>query len=131
MSAISSPDAPHLRKVCGEPRMAASLRVNCNWWPCTTLGGSGWPWSRFSNGFGSNVSIWLGPPCMNRKITCLARAGKCGGRAANGFAADTGGAAGSRPSRPSRSSSAQLPKPSPAWRSICRREIGTPTAVGW
>ena len=24
--------------------------------------GSGWPWSRFSAGFGSNRSIWLGPP---------------------------------------------------------------------
>jgi hypothetical protein len=28
-----------------------------------------------SAGFGSNVSIWLGPPSMNRKMTLLARGG--------------------------------------------------------
>ena len=40
------------------------------------LGGSGWPASRFSSGLGSNVSMWLGPPSMNRKMTLLAVAGR-------------------------------------------------------
>ena len=39
------------------------------------LGGNGWPASRFSSGLGSNVSRWLGPPSMNRKMTLLAVAG--------------------------------------------------------
>src|SRR5260370_210066 len=112
--------------------MAASLRVNCNWWPCTTLGGSGWPWSRFSSGFGSNVSIWLGPPCMNRKITCFARPGKCGFLGANGFSRVPAGAADSRPSRPSKSIKAQAPKPNPAERTISPRAIkGGTTGFGW
>ena len=36
------------------------------------LGGSGFPASRLSSGLGSNVSMWLGPPSMNRKITLRA-----------------------------------------------------------
>src|SRR6185503_2284266 len=38
------------------------------------LGGSGFPASSFSFGLGSNVSIALGPPSINRKITLFARA---------------------------------------------------------
>jgi hypothetical protein len=29
----------------------------------------GWPCSRSRRGLGSNVSTWLGPPSMNRKMT--------------------------------------------------------------
>ena len=36
------------------------------------LGGSGLPARRLSSGLGSNVSMWLGPPSMNRKITLRA-----------------------------------------------------------
>ena len=34
--------------------------------------GSGWPASLSSSGLGSNVSMWLGPPSMKRKMTLLA-----------------------------------------------------------
>src|SRR5437588_111105 len=61
------PEAPHLRNVCGLPRMAASLLVNCSCKPSMALAGNGWPWSLLRSGLGSNVSMWLGPPCMNRK----------------------------------------------------------------
>ena len=40
------------------------------------------PWCRSSVGLGSNRSIWLGPPFMNRWITALALGSKCGGRGA-------------------------------------------------
>ena len=36
------------------------------------LGGSGLPARRLSAGLGSNVSMWLGPPSMNRKMTLRA-----------------------------------------------------------
>src|SRR6185295_13676771 len=36
------------------------------------LGGSGFPAISLSSGFGSNVSIALGPPSMKRKITLFA-----------------------------------------------------------
>src|SRR4029079_11640135 len=62
-------------------------------------------------GFGSNVSIWLGPPAIIRKMTDLAFAGKCRHFGASGLA----GSGAARPSRESRSSSAQEPKPSPTW----------------
>ncbi len=39
--------------------------------------GSGWPWYLSSIGFGSKLSTCDRPPFMNRKITCLARAGWC------------------------------------------------------
>ena len=50
-------------------------------------GGSGLPCHFCSSGLGSNRSIWLGPPSMNRKITFFALAGKCGFRGASGFGA--------------------------------------------
>jgi hypothetical protein len=56
-----------------------------------------------SAGFGSNVSTWLGPPFMNRKMTRFAFAGKCAPAAARGA---------SNPARPS------APNPMPA---VCRR----------
>ena len=36
--------------------------------------GRGWPFSLFSSGLGSNVSRWLGPPAINRKMTDFALA---------------------------------------------------------
>src|SRR5207249_7198952 len=39
----------------------------------------------FSRGLGSKVSTCDGPPGMKRKITRLARAGKCGRRGASGL----------------------------------------------
>ena len=41
------------------------------------LGGKSCPWCFLSCGLESNVSRWLGPPCMNKKITRLALAGLC------------------------------------------------------
>src|SRR6266849_2601702 len=69
---------------------------------------------------------------MKRKITCLARAGKCGFLAASGLPTVPAAAAGRTLSRLSKSSKAQVPKPNPAQRSISRREIsGGPTECGW
>ena len=42
----------------------------------------------WSSGLESNVSTCDGPPFMNRKITRLARGGKCGGLGASGFGDD-------------------------------------------
>src|SRR5439155_22744990 len=44
-----------------------------------------WPSSSLSNGLGSNVSMWLGPPAMNRKMTDSAFAALGGNFAASGF----------------------------------------------
>ena len=44
----------------------------------SSLIGIGLPSSRSRRGLGSNESICETPPCMNRKLTRLARAGKCG-----------------------------------------------------
>src|SRR5262245_31398202 len=52
-----------------------------------------------------------GPPSMNRKMTLLARGGKCGGLGASGFAA-AGGCANAGLSR-NRYESARAPKPAP------------------
>ena len=62
-------------------------------------------------GLGSNRSIWLGPPVMNRKMHRLAFAAICGGLAASGLTAGPG-----RPHpvtrRPwSRDESAKQPEP--------------------
>src|SRR3954462_5656298 len=48
------------------------------------LMGSGLPSLASRYGFGSNVSMEEGPPCMKRKITRLARAGNMGGLGING-----------------------------------------------
>ena len=48
------------------------------------LMGSGLPSLASRYGFGSNVSIDEGPPCMNRKITRFARAGNIGDLGASG-----------------------------------------------
>src|SRR5205807_5474125 len=84
---ISSPDRPCLRKANGEAISLPSVAF-MNWsgspW-ALKLGGRGWPLSLVSAGLGSKVSRWLGPPVMNRKITLLALAGKCGFRGASGL----------------------------------------------
>src|SRR5262245_57714963 len=75
--------------------------------------------------------MWLGPPCMKRKMTCLAWAVKCGGLAVSGLAAEAGNGAAEAcrlvemsPSRVNKSRSAHEPNPRPAWRRISRRERG-------
>ena len=76
------------------------------------LGGSGLPASRLSSGLGSNVSMWLGPPSMNRKMTLRAVAGRRQGAAAG--EPDVVGSGPAARSRDSRSMSARPPKPAPA-----------------
>ena len=49
--------------------------------------GSGCPWYFSSIGFGSKLSTCDSPPFMNRKMTCLARAGWCRPFASVGAAA--------------------------------------------
>ena len=63
------------------------------------LGGSGWPARRLSSGFGSNVSRWLGPPSMNRKMTLLAVAGRRHGAECGERDVDSGPASASRASK--------------------------------
>src|SRR5260370_9626407 len=53
--------------------------------------GIGLPLYFVSIGLGSKVSTCEGPPFRNKKITCLARAGKCGGLGGSGFARDVPG----------------------------------------
>src|SRR6266853_4024052 len=50
--------------------------------------GIGLPSYFVSIGLGSKVSTCDGPPFRNKKITCFARAGKCGDLGANGLAAE-------------------------------------------
>ena len=87
------------------------------------LGGSGWPASRFSSGLGSKMSMWLGPPSMNRKITLLALAGRRHGAVAT---TDEGDVASdpAADSRASKSVRARAPNPAPAPRSQSRRVSG-------
>ena len=88
------------------------------------LGGSGWPASRFSSGLGSNVSMWLGPPSMNRKITLRAVAGRRHGAVAT---TDEGGCRlgpGRQRRAPAGRVRARAPKPAPACSSQSRRVIG-------
>src|SRR4051794_9447929 len=88
-------------------------------------------------GLGSKVSTCDGPPFMNRKMTRLARAGKCGGRDARGFkgtsasdgpwlSACAGAAAGAEKAPASASTlvSPRVPNPPPMRHSISRREKG-------
>ena len=82
---MSRPDWPYLPHLRCEPMQRGSL--SRNWlWILPKLGGRGWPSSVFRTGLGSNRSIWLGPPVMNRKMHRLALAVICGGFAASGLA---------------------------------------------
>src|ERR1700752_489840 len=76
-----------------------------------TLSSIGWPAYLVSAGFGSNVSIWLQPPPMNREMTAVARGLKWDGFGAYGWTPLVGaehaspGGAGAAASSPSRSRS--------------------------
>ncbi len=87
------------------------------------LGGNGWPASRFTSGLGSNVSIWLGPPSMNRKITLRAvavRRHEADATTGDGVVEADPAAA----SEASRSVKARAPNPAPAESSQSRRVSG-------
>src|ERR1051326_4343372 len=116
ISLISIPLCPHLLNLNGEasrlPVLRSVLRLP---------DGIGLPLYFVSCGLGSKVSTCEGPPFRNRKITCWARARKCGGLGASGFEA----AAGSMPAlrtlaRPS------IPKPEPMVTKASRRVIQYP-----
>ena len=80
---MSIPDWPYLPHLRWLPRQSGS--DSRNWlWILPKLGGSGCESSRFKSGLGSNRSIWLGPPVMNRKMQRLALAGRCPLLAASG-----------------------------------------------
>ena len=94
---MSRPDCPRLLNCALGASSGASLSL-VNWRKVSpspsTLAGAVCPFKRVRIGFGSNVSIWLGPPCIKRWITAFALAGKCDGRAASGL---LGGPAAIRP----------------------------------
>ena len=84
------------------------------------------PLSDCNRGFGSKVSTCEGPPGMKRKMTRLARAGKCGARLARAaseipvFPKDAAAPVSARASaiNPAR---ATVPNPPPITRNIWRR----------
>jgi hypothetical protein len=83
-SETSIPDWPyflnfHALPISGVPGLMNWLLISPN------DGGSCCPVSLSSVGFGSNVSIWLGPPTIYRKITALAFGSKCGRLGASGL----------------------------------------------
>ncbi len=83
--------------------------------------GIGVPLYFVSIGLGSKVSTCDGPPFRKRKMTCFARAGKCGDLGASGFAE---AALGLTPAlrtfaRPS------IPKPEPMVNKASRRVIAS------
>ena len=103
---------PCLENFHGLPRIGAlakSIRLVLS--PFAISAEMVWPLFLASSGLGSNVSTWLTPPCMNRWITALARAGKCGGLGASGLfgAASSIEASASAPNpRPASTSSSRL-----------------------
>src|SRR5712692_10709095 len=109
------PHSPCRENFQGEASSGVSPAVN---WLTTLpkLSGSFWPSYFFRAGLGSNVSMWLGPPTMNRKITDLALGAKFGGLAARGFTL----ALACAESR-SRDPRAIAPKPCPARARMSRR----------
>src|SRR5579884_2870002 len=85
-----------------------------------------WPAYFSSAGLGSKVSTCDGPPFMNKKMTRLARGGKCGAFGASGLLAALTAACTAGPSSPSPASTLarpSAPKPLPILHSICRRFI--------
>ena len=68
------PDLPRLRELAGVPSSVPGLRI-FNSGSLSRLG-IGWPLRLVSSGLGSQVSTWLGPPYMNRKMQPFALAGK-------------------------------------------------------
>src|SRR5262245_37328524 len=115
-SETSMPLWPYLRKVRFVPRSRAFFWTN--WYLASPNSpGRGWPSSRFRSGLGSNVSKWLGPPAMNRKMTARALAGRWGGFAASGSAGAARACSWSKSA-----ASARPPKPQKASRMNSRRE---------
>ena len=77
--------------------------------------GSDWPANRLTSGLGSNVSMWLGPPSMNRKITLRAGVRLCPDRATIDSAAPLSEAINAPRASP--------PKPAPERSRKSRREF--------
>src|SRR5688572_27163918 len=87
---MGRPDWPQFLKSILAPRRS-SLVTSVNWAGILPKdSGMRWPASWLRTGFGSKVSIWLGPPAIMRKMTDLAFAGKCGGLAASGLSLEEG-----------------------------------------
>src|SRR5262245_55112107 len=84
--------------------------------------GSGLPAHLARSGFGSKMSIWLGPPTMNMKMTRLAFGSKCGSLAASGLPGEPGGVS-PRASRASNQFRAMPPSPPPARNRKSRRDV--------
>ena len=72
------PALPELLELRGLASTAAVGLMNASFKSLVIAGGRGLPCHFFSAGFGSNRSIWLGPPSMKRKMTFLAFGAKCG-----------------------------------------------------
>src|SRR5215471_17033106 len=83
-SDTSMPACPYFLNVRLVPIRRASAVTN--WYLASPNSvGRFWPSSLLRAGLGSNVSTWLGPPTMNRKITDFAFGAKCGVLAAKGL----------------------------------------------
>jgi hypothetical protein len=108
-SEISMPDRPCLANLNGEPLILPLDFCVCE---LVALNECSVAWRRLRSGFGSNVSTWLGPPTMNRKMQLLARGAKWDGVVAE---------APRMPSFASRYAIAVPKKPLPAWVRSCRR----------
>jgi hypothetical protein len=117
-SLTSIPARPYFANFHGEGKALPSGRAL----PSSLLVFSGRTGSRLpshlaSSGLGSKVSIWEGPPDMNRKMIRFARGVKWGI-----FVAPTAFARAESASTPAR---ATEPNPPASWPSICRRVSGS------
>ena len=108
--------------------------------PVATEAGGSCPAYRSSAGLGSNVSTCDGPPFMNRKMTRLARAGKCDALGASGSrgtasslplvaAAQADPPMSGIPAPESIWASPSAPKPPPILEKIARRETSRSDAI--
>src|SRR4051794_32965595 len=119
-SETSRPDLPCFLNV----RELASSGVSplVNWLMARPwLSGRGLPCHFFRAGLGSNRSMGLGPPTMNRKMTRLAVGSWCGFRGASGLAE---GFEAARASCASSQDRARPPQPPPARQRKSRRGAG-------
>src|SRR5688572_6009862 len=129
---MSSAQAPTCGKSSLTSRPLLPYRVNSNGdfirvpvlrSVATVPPGSGWPWYLASIGLGSKLSTCDSPPFMNRKMTCLARAGWCSPPdAATAFGFCASSAADSE--RETRPANAIMPKPLPIRQRASRRVTG-------
>src|SRR5262249_10112667 len=120
-SETSMPDLPCFENLRGEPNSLPGLRI----FSASSLVGMSWPLRLTSSGLGSNVSTWLTPPYMNRQMTALAFAAKCGFFGASGPGVTCGGAA-ARPSSASSADRARPAKPPPVCIRKSRRAESSP-----